>query len=617
MQILPLFVPQWRSSPMRFTQGILCLAVCAWAVWLCGFAAAIPQKITIGGDIPTRYRGLDEPFLSGFWAAEPAEWDASTQTPYRWTSPAWAIHWPAAGNGFFVSSTSVDASPWDNPSGAAMQWVTPALGTQLTQPGKRRLAVLLRGDGTNAHIDLTMKPLQTSGDRRALGIIVREIALFSTSTSWRPLQLGMLFVFCGLTYVWSRSWRLTNPAIWVAASAFLISMSWLHDPLWWMVHTIPILYTLGIASIAGLAIIFLMLPDTLDFVRWWWVVSVAIFVPLLATQSPYMHTSDSAMHVRMLFDVMRGNVYQLAELPCEASALTVPYPPLTYLLAAPFSLLTWDRVFASNILIAGAQIAHVTALVYLGRITCSSRRILPVQIFFLFLAAWSMPFLQSVHIGELSNAWGHVLFIVAIAVWLDEDVPGLMKAFFFFAALTVHTGVALSFGLTICLLLAIELWQNQRIPWRMAALGIGSVLGAVIFYYSVYGSLIGQPLKYPGCPPHIPVLVRMALVPTTLPVLFVAIAGCGACVLPSQRIKNLFWAGGIVTLLSISVLLMRDQTVRWGMAFYPFGALAGSIFLASLGRFGRIGRIFRFALIGAILSLLVVQLWERIYSYLH
>ena len=113
------------------------------------------------------------------------------------------------------------------------------------------------------------------------------------------------------------------------------------------------------------------------------------------------------------------------------------------------------------------------------------------------------------------------------------------------------------------------------------------------------------------------VLVRMALVPTTLPVLFVALAWCGACLLPSRRIKTLFWAGVIVALLSISVLLIRNQTVRWGMAFYPFGALAGSIFLASLSRFGRIGRIFQFALIGAILSMMVVQLWERIYSYLH
>jgi hypothetical protein len=394
-------------------------------------------------------------------------------------------------------------------------------------------------------------------------------------------------------------------------------MLWRLDALWWMVHTISLLQSLGIASIAAVVIIFLIHPGTRDSVRWWCVITAAIFVPLLATQSPYMHTSDSAMHVRMLFDVMRGNVYQLAELPCEASAYTVPYPPLTYLLAAPLSLGTWDRATATHVLMAGAQIAHVAALVYLARIAFPSRRITSSQIFFLFLAAWSMPFLQSVHIGELSNAWGHVLFVAAIAAWFDDQLPRQLKGFFFLAALTVHTGVALSFGMTLGFVGILVYWQNRRIPWFLIVLSVGSIVCAFLFYYSGYGSLIGQPLKYPGCPPHAAILARMAQISSILPLLFVGIACFGAFLLPSQRTKTLVLSAILVALLSIGVLLLRDQTVRWGMAFFPFGALAGSFLLVSFGRIGQAGRYFRIALLGTILSLTVGQLWERIYSYLH
>lgn len=604
------------SIDARSIPRTLCIALCALVLWYVGFGLMPAQTVPIGGDSNTLRRGLDEPFLRGFWGAEPAEWQRD-EPAYRWTTTDWSITWPHAGVGFFVSSITLDSTPYSNPEGAIVTWQTPPLGPVATRTGQRRLFLLIRGDGNDARIVASMPALASTGDRRALGIVARSTTLSATTESWRPALIIVAMALLVMLWLAMQQWNVSRPEVWVACLAVMIGLSWHHDPLWWMVHISPIVISIGIASLAAVLITVVLLPRTADRVRWWWIIALGLGVVLLPTLSPYARTSDSAMHARMFFDVLRGNVYQLAELPCEASAWTVPYPPLIYILAAPFGITTWDRSSAWQMLQIGGHIAHVGAVIYLIRVAFRSVRCTPLTAMCVLVATWSSPFFQSVHIGELTNAWGHALYIVAIVSLFDDEMPVALRGLFGGCALLAHTGIAVTFGLTYGVYVSIRALQLRRIPWQHVLVGVGGVVGSILLYYSVYGALLDQPLKYPGCPPLLPIDQRFGVIASVLPGFFVLLTIIGAGTLNGTRLTTLVYTGLCVALISIAILIFRDQTVRWGMAVYPFGALAVGVLFQRIRRYGSAGALLMYTLFGAYTSMFLIQVWNRIYSYLH
>jgi hypothetical protein len=595
---------------------VLCFFVCAWAVLFVGYSPMPMQTVILGGDPMTHRRGLDEPFLHGFWGPEPAEWHHN-EPAYRWTTTDWSIEWPHAGSGFFVSTLDIDTSAYPGALGARLTWQAPPIGPAQTYTGQRRLLLLVRGDGTSVRIAATLPALQTTTDRRALGVVVRTTTLAATTGVWRPAHI--IVVLASIVLLWTAfvQFGLQRPDVWLACWAMVVGVSWYFDPLWWMVHITPLVLSVGIATGAAIVMTFLLLPRSAEKRRWWWVVTVALVVVLVPTLSPYLRTSDSAMHARMFFDVLRGNLYQLAELPCEASAWTVPYPPLVYLMATPFGMTTWDRASAWQMLQIGGHIAHVGALLYLIRVAYPSQQCAPRQAMSLVVAAWSLPFFQSIHIGELTNAWGHAVYIVAIASLADKHAPQALRTLFFTTALLAHTGIAVTFVLTMIVYLVVIGIQSRRFPWQLVTSMVVAGSIAVLLYYSAYETLLYQPLKYPGCPPLVSIADRLAGIPTALPMMFVIVSLVGVGAVPKTRFKSVVYVAVCVALLSIAILIVRDQTVRWGMAYYPFGALACSLALMRVRRYGVAGSIVMVALIGVLASVFFIQMWNRIYTYLY
>ncbi|RLT30532.1 MAG: hypothetical protein DWI54_06240 [Chloroflexi bacterium] len=584
--------------------------------WVTVVAQIQPFSIALGGDTQSMRRGLDKPFLNGFWPPEPDNWTAS-QPAYRWSTPQWQIQWPMAGRGMFVSTTHINASAWETEDGVTLTWSQPTLGTTAPLRERRVVSVLTTGDGLRAGISVMSARLPAMDDRRDLGVIVTKSMLRPLAGTWRPVQLVMSVLMLGVLWAIFVTWR-TRHRIWYSTGVILLySIAWHVDPLWWLVHSQAIGTSAVLAAGFAFVLVRLVLPESTDRVRWWWLTTLSMVVPLIALRSPFLLTSDSAMHVRMLFDVMRGNLFQIAELPCEAGALTAPYPPLVYLLAAPFALFTWNRDAGIDLLMTGTVVAHGGALLYLLRVARNTEAFDWTAGVFLLLAACSMPFLQSVHIGELSNAWGLAVLLIAVTAWHDERASLTRRTILGAAALLAHTGIALSFGLTLLTMIGYAYIRTRRIPRGMLIAGICIVLIAVGLTYSAYSGLAGQSAKYPGCPPGIAVATKMSLIPSALPFMVVCLGFVGLYRARSGRVFDMVMPALVVAVISIGVLVFRDTTVRWAMVVYPFLALCAIGALARVSARGLAGKVLALTLGIGVPTMVMVRFWERIYTYLH
>ena len=597
--------------------GILvCICACLFMFWFTVFHHTHPFSVSIGGDAQTMRRGLDKPYLNGFWPPEPDNWTAS-QSAYRWSTPEWQIQWPMAGRGLFVSATHIDASAWGSAEGVTLTWSMPALGTIAPLRERRVVSVLTTGDGLRAGISVTSARLPVMDDRRDLGVIVTQSTLRPLAGTWRPVQLVMGVLVLAVLWSVFRTW-MTRHRFWISTGAItLYSCAWLSDPQWWLVHSQAIGASAVIAAGFAFILVRVVLPESNDHTRWWWLTTLSMIVPLIALRSPFLLTSDSAMHARMLFDVLRGNLFQIAELPCEAGALTAPYPPLIYLMAAPFALFTWDRAAGIDVLMTGAVVAHVGALLYLLRVARNAHAFDWTAGVFLLLAAWSLPFLQSVHIGELSNAWGLAVLLIAVAAWYDARASLTRRTILGAAALLAHTGIALSFGLTLLAMIGYTRIRTRRIPWDMVIAGFIGVLLAVLLTYSAYSGLVGQSAKYPGCPPGIAFATKLSLIPSALPFVVVYLGVVGIRRARPSRFIDMVIPALAVAVISIGVLVFRDQTVRWAMVVYPFLVLSATGVLARLSARGLAAKVLVITLAIGIPTMVMVRFWERIYTYLH
>ena len=143
------------------------------------------------------------------------------------------------------------------------------------------------------------------------------------------------------------------------------------------------------------------------------------------------------------------------------------------------------------------------------------------------------------------------------------------------------------------------------------------VLFALGLTYSAYAGLVGQPAKYPGCPPGIAWTAKFSHITTTLPFVLVCLGAVGLLGVRRSRIADIVIPALVVAMLSVGVLLFRDQTVRWAMVVYPFLALIATAALARLSARGPASKVFALTLGIGVPVVVMVQFWERVYTYLH
>ena len=585
-------------------------------VWL-GLSIVVwfipPTTITlpVGGDPLTGMRDYDAPYLDGFWPAEPRPWQPAMGSALRWSKADWQIHWPHAGGGWWLMQFRTDLSAKKEHPPTQLIWHEPAIGNTTIPSDIRITRVLVHNNQNDTpQISVTTDIFHPTGDARALGIAVTAIQLQPLGGLWRPTRL-LAFLVVSLFGNWLIKHRIGY------AIPFVTGIVWVYFPAWIAIHS-ELLIAL---SCCGWGI-----GAGLDWIRQRWhydisamarIVLGMVWVQLLALWSPFIHSSDIAMHVRMLNQVLSGQVLFTAQLPCEASAYISPYPPLTYILMAPLALISHDNSYQRLILTGGAVILQALALGYGYTVLRQHQIPFRAGILFLVLAFINAPLIRAIHVGELSNAWGQSIAVIAMSCWIDRHATRQRQIIWTMMALLSHTGVSVSLALMLGLFAGFRFIQNRNIPRWLILSGVGMAVMVVGVYYSNFAYLIGQAPGYAGCPPVTPILARFGSVTSMFPFIMIGWAGIGIAVFPKSPVRMWIGAGFGAAICSIALLVFATQTVRWGIAVAPFVALAAAYGLHKLWRYGRAGKLLVITTIIWYGVFWYSELWQHIMVYLH
>lgn len=588
---------------------IICFCAYLCTVIWASLRPYTPTRVDIGGDSATGLRNLDTPYVDGFWPVEPRPWDPLQGPALRWSHTTWQIQWPHAGVGWWVAGMRIDLSGRAQTAPAMVTWQTPALPVQSLAPGARIYQMLVKHYANDTPlIHATVTPFRSGNDTRELGIAVTHITL-----SALPGRLpGLDVVWLCITLVWG--WWLTTSYRWWRVAFLLgcIAVYAVH-PEWVRLHS-----TVGVILTTGAIGTGLILKRYLA--HHWYGLQFALFCgwgQLLALWSPWLRSSDIAMHVRMLKQVMTGQLFLTAQLPCEAGAYISPYPPMTYLLLAPFASISNDGNFQHILLMSVATVLNCVAVIYMGNVLLPAPRYQRYLGWFVLLACVNYPLFRATHIGELSNAIAHGIVTIALISWVDPRTSIWLRMMLSSMALLSHTGNSLTFVLTVVLLAGIICLRK----WQRPTLGLLKAwivpISFAVLYYSNYTFLLGQAPGYAECPPYIPLTVRIWGLRDVVPFVLIAIAAIGLWFLPISHRYTVVWAGIGAAIISAGMVLVTTQTVRWGISVIPFLALPCALLLATLWRRGYAARIMTSIGVCAYAWMLYGDIWRRIIIYLH
>jgi hypothetical protein len=277
--------------------------------------------------------------------------------------------------------------------------------------------------------------------------------------------------------------------------------------------------------------------------------------------------------------------------------------------------------------------------------------------------------MASFSIGEYANLGGQILALPVLALLAlghntrtGRHKPGTSRSLvrspfsvLLCLGLLSHLGVAISLVLVLLAawLLSVGSWLSSKarssgmhadtLAFSPAALTIGGVLAAafaIIFYYSAPEFIALYAERFASDAPTPPtqqapflatagsLLLDLFTPGSRLLPLTVAAGLVGVLLLwqrgsrqhtahsfASLRLTLLAWWVG--SMLSLGLLLVAQQGVRWQHFLYPALCLSGAVALAAFGRRGRAGHVVSLIAVLAILSHgLIMWVWQM-YDYLH
>lgn len=595
-----------------------------FAVIVCSvpqFVALPAYTLDIGTDRATQRLTLDQPFLSGFWPAEAPPGSVQSTPQYRWTRPQWELLWPHFGRGFWITTVS-----FKKPSDAALEQrnfhlQNVGIADIAWQGEVRHIHALLRN-----HTDDTpvlrgqIDTLNSAGDRRELGIIVTQAVIQPAITPLlpRPWQLGALWCVMVVIMMVGKQLPGQFAIALVSGTSIILATSQILHPVWWALHSPAVA---GAFALAGGAILAYQLVGRFVTLRipmpvW------GLFVMLAALQlvwfwSPWLVASDIRMHIRLFGQAANGDLWLTAVLPCEAGGTIAPYPPLIYLGFAPLGLVFREMHHLIPAWYAIAVILHSAALWYWGSILSHDRTTRAMAPLFVIVASLSTLWWNSVHIGEMTNAWGHALFMIAIGSWLDERASTLQRMTWSTIVMLSHSGIVLTYVMSMAVLITVIFVTTRRFPWRMIVMNMAIGVGVIVLFYGGYAALVNQAPAPAGCPPSYAITARFAVLPASYPLF--GLAFFAVTLIRSRKHSLLPWyvVGMGMALLSLAVLLVRDQTVRWGIAVAPFIALAISHQWQWSRRYGTAAQVMYITAVLYVAWYFYTGTWQRIISYLH
>ncbi|GAB4127612.1 MAG: hypothetical protein Fur005_10120 [Roseiflexaceae bacterium] len=654
----------WRSTELRLIFNCwrepffwLSLLVALLAGVL-AYQQPFGAQLAIGGDPQTRLRGYDTPFLDGVNAPEPdrpeAEWWQLPERAYRWVEPNAFIMLPAVGGDHWITSLTLGSGrPDGSPIMVQIQAGTAASQTVVVPAGERRFLFLSAAPQGNLQIQLQSPAFAAPGDSRDLGVVLYQVSIQPLDHAARAPALGQVALQLAITaalYLCLRQIRLGARAAW--AGTFILNLTFA-----WLIATDRLGLTIATPGLAWLALACLFLLPILKLFGQHVAITVGLpaqaatpamgialagfALRLAGVTHPYTRFSDLGFHVNNLLRLIRGEVFLLAGLPCEAGAGQAPYPPAQYLTLAPFRLLLEDGQRWQVTLLVQAGVALLEALgayaiwLLLRRVGSGQR----AALFGAALYLLPLPLLRAYSIGEMANLFGQVfvpLLLLVLACWPITPIRGrgavlamLLVAFM----LLSHTGVTIS---AVALLAG---WGLIRLPahkqeqiWWLAGAAVSAGAIALLLFYSAYAFLpesnraVVAELASQGqiCPPGRPfgqkVLATIGLgigaQGALAPALLLA-ALIGGVAKRTSRIGILLLAALLGTLFSFATLLSSDQPVRWAHFLFPALCVAAGVGFAAWWRRGLAGRLLAIALLASVLSYGAIAWIDQLAQYLH
>lgn len=604
-------------------------------------------------------RAPDDPRGYVWW------WEALERSggrPYRWMRPEAAIVLPGAGGGQHVVSLLAAGGP----TSTATVWET-GLGTPYTltlPPGEPRRYHLLARSTRAGDLRISMRSTSfvPPGDPRELSFILYEVRQGSAYglprgpawpiLAWLALTLAVIFTLARSLGA-GRSGALALAGGAALAAAWLLAFQRLA-----LTVFAPHLGLLAL-SCAALAALALLLAERRAGAAARPVIGLMVLAFALRMGGmlhPQALFSDLGLHANNLFKVTLGMVFFTTGLPGDAGGGQQPYPPGTYLLLLPGQLVASSDA-ARRLLVQGG-VALLDALsigliwALLGRAGFSERaRLLGAALYLL-----PTPVLESFSIGEYANLGGQALALPLLAMLglglAGAGVPGPQpgeRRGWPLAALTVavglgllgHSGVTLSVGALIAAAWLFA-WADRLRgrapaiePVRLTVAGAIGLGAAVLFFYSApifVEALAERGSSGSGAPlPRVlgdtlaalagvipPQGARVRLPPLIGPL---AVAGLALLLLhrdpraaPLRALLTAWWAG---VALSLGLLVVAGQGVRWAIFLYPALCISAGLLLDRLGRRGRGGRAVALATLALVLTLGMGVWIAQIRDYIH
>ncbi len=658
---------------------LLALLVCALGLWLLAYQAPLDHPLFIGGEPALQRREDDAPFLRGAHGSEPPErvrtsddphgyvwwWEALERTggrPYRWMRPEAAIVLPGAGGGLHVVSLLAAGGP----AATATVWET-GLGAPYTltlPPGEpRRYYLLARADRAG---DLRVTMRSTSfvapGDPRDLSFVLYEVRQGSAHSLPRAPAwptLAWLALTIALVFGLARGLDMGRRGALALAGGAVLAVAWLlaFHRLALTVFTPHLgLLALSCVALAGIALP-LVQPRAGPAARP--VIGLMVLAFALRVGGmvhPQALFSDLGLHANNLFRVTLGAVFFTTGLPGDAGGGQQPYPPGMYLLLLPGQALAGSDA-ARRLLVQGG-VALLDALsigliwALLGRAGFGRR----TQMLGALLYLLPTPALESFSIGEYANLGGQALALPLLAM-LGLGLAGERALaqrpsrgrVWPLAALTVavglallgHSGVTLSVGALIAAAWFFAWATRLRgrtpaiAPLGLTLAGALALGGVVLIFYSApifVEALVERGSSGSGTP--LPRVLRDSLAAlaglappqgtrVSLPPLIGALAAAGLALVfirnhpqaaPLRALLGAWWAG---VALSLGLLVVAGQGVRWAIFLYPALCVSAGLLLAALARRGRGGRIVALVTLALILAAGLGAWIVQIRDYIH
>jgi hypothetical protein len=655
-------------------------------LWSLAYQVTPGYAIAIGGDRATHKRGYDAPLLAdgGFNDSEPGkitrdgkdlEWWEQDVPPYRWATDDAAVLLPGVGGErWALRVLARSGRPVGAPVESHWQVGDDAPITLLIDGHPRVYTIVGGAPGGDLRLTMRTQPFDAPGDSRTLGLVVHRIAAspIDDTGPYRPAprQLALLATIQVACYsltrrlALARRWSLALALSVAAISASMLAVQRLELTIWMpalaALSLICYLLAVLLAPLLAAAVGRSLDPAGLYVTQGERDAALAATIGAFALRMagllhPYAIFSDLGFNVNNLDEVIRGDLFLYAGLPCEAGSGKAPYPPAQYLALAPMRLLFGAERLSLGLLIqAGNALLESSAAALLWLLLRRAGLGRRAALMGAALYVVAPPLLRSFSVGEFANIFGQsllapLLLFLALGAPLARRWPAaLVGGALLLAILLSHTGTTISVA---ALLLAwLPLWwlgrPSSATVWPLLAGGGAAVLAALALFYSFSGyiTLFEQRLALEAqeaaaataaspqpsgtrCPPGYPIGEKLkanlaaGFGPggTLAPLLGVA-GGLGVFTLWKRqhvRLDLVLLACWLGMLLSLATLLWTDQAVRWQHALFPALCLGTAPLLAGWMRRGRAGWALALVALGYLVWFGVALWVEQIVNYLH